>query len=261
MRILLTNDDGIDAPGLAALYEALTGLGDVVTVAPMTAQSATGHGVTLHRPVAVEERPHGWAVDGRPADCVKLGLHAIFEHIDGVDDFDLVVSGMNAGANVGVNVLYSGTVGAAREANLSGVPAIACSLHLKDWDVDAAQWARAAGHARRAIDRVLAGPLDAQTLMNINVPVLDGDAEPAEGFAVVPASLSPMNIRYEPGTDDAGRTTYRRLGSMSFREDRPDTDVSELFAKRITLTPLRFDTTCPDATARWREALAAESPA
>ena len=228
VRILLTNDDGIDAPGLAALRTALLDLGEVVTVAPSRAQSATGHAATFHRAMTVEQRPDGWAVDGRPADCVRLGLCAIFKDTD-AEPFDLVVSGMNAGANLGVNVLYSGTVGAAREANLCGVPSIAVSLHLKDWDVDGAQWDRAAAHARAAIDRVLEQPLDAQTLMNINVPVLDEDSEPRPGLAVVPASLSAMNKDYERKVDAEGRVTYHVGSTMTFLDDLPGTDVEAVF--------------------------------
>ncbi len=254
MRILLTNDDGIDAPGLEALRHALTDLGEVVTVAPLRAQSATGQGATFHRPIAVEERPDGWAVDGRPADCVRLALCAIFKDRQ-ARPFDLVVSGMNAGANLGVNVFYSGTVGAAREANLCGVPAVAVSLHLKAWDIDAAQWARAAGHARAAIDRVLAGPLDARTLMNINVPVLDDGAEPKSGLALVPASLSAMGVDYEQGQDEQGRVTYRVGSTMTFAQDLPNTDVKAVFDRRVTLSPLGFDTNAQDALERWRGVL------
>ncbi len=257
MRILLTNDDGIDAPGLSALRHALAGLGDVVTVAPARAQSATGHGATFHRPVGVEERPDGWAIDGRPADCVRLGLSALFKNTD-APPFDLVVSGMNAGANLGVNVFYSGTVGAAREANLCGVPAVAVSLHLKAWDIDAAQWARAAGHARAAIDRVLESPPDPSVVMNINVPVLDGGAEPQPGLAVMPASLSPMGVDYTRGRDAEGRTTYRVTSTMTFLQDQPGTDVEAVFNRRVTLSPLGFDTNSTPALTRWRRRLSAD---
>jgi len=262
VRILLTNDDGIDAPGLAALRRALSDLGEVVTVAPLRAQSATGHAATFHRPLTVDERPDGWAVDGRPADCVRLGLFALFgehDHSPATPPFDLVVSGMNAGANLGVNVLYSGTVGAAREANLCGLPSIAVSLHLKNWHIDADQWARAATHARMAIDHVLGGPLDARTLMNINVPVLDDGAEPRPGLAVVPASLSAMGVEYERREGGGGRVTYRVTSTMTFLDDLPGTDVEAVFDRRVTLTPLRFDTNCPDALARWRAATGADT--
>ena len=247
MRILLTNDDGIDAPGLAALHRAVASLGEVHVIAPAEVQSATSHAVTLHRPVTVEKKGLGYAVHGRPADCVKLGVHAL---IDG--PIDLVISGMNSGANVGINVLYSGTVGAAREANFNGLPGIAVSLHIGDWDHN--HWDRAAAHARRAIDAVLAAPrsLDARTLININVPVLDGDAEP-RGLRVAPASLCSMVVEYRRDTDDQGRSTFQVCNSMNFADRGGETDVQALYERYVTLTPLHFDTTCADSTRAWAE--------
>src|SRR5438132_12896069 len=132
MRILLTNDDGIYAPGLRALLPELRRLGEVVVVAPATEQSAVGHSVTLTTPLIVQEvldeerRPLGWAVEGRPADCVKLALRELLP-----EPPDLVVSGLNAGANAGINVLYSGTVAAAIEAAFFRRTSIACSLEYQ----------------------------------------------------------------------------------------------------------------------------------
>src|SRR5215212_6903919 len=153
MNILLTNDDGIMAPGIVAMYRELTKLGDVHVVAPETVQSATGHGITLTSPlltsrVTIENAFTGTAVDGRPADCVKLAVAQLLPR-----EPDLVVSGMNAGANVGVNVIYSGTVAAAIEAAFLGLPAIAVSLHLRS-DVQT-DYDRAAGYAVRTIDLIL----------------------------------------------------------------------------------------------------------
>ena len=130
--ILLTNDDGIRAPGLVAMYRALAGLGEIHVVAPETVQSATGHGITLSAPlltqrVTVEDAFTGTSVDGRPADCVKLAVAKLLPRPP-----DLVVSGMNSGANVGINVIYSGTVAAAIEAAFLGLPAIAVSLYLRN---------------------------------------------------------------------------------------------------------------------------------
>ena len=131
MLILLTNDDGISAPGLVALYRELLELGEVEVVAPATVQSATGHGITLSTPLLttrmnVENAFTGIAVEGRPADCVKLAVSQIVKRAP-----DLVVSGMNSGANVGINVIYSGTVAAAIEAAFLGLPSMAVSLHLR----------------------------------------------------------------------------------------------------------------------------------
>src|SRR6187549_1712422 len=131
MRILLTNDDGIMAPGIVALYRELVTIGEVSVIAPEQVQSATGHGITLTTPlltssVTVENGFTGIAVDGRPADCVKLAVAKLLPRTP-----DLVISGMNSGANVGINVIYSGTVAAAIEAAFLGLPSIAVSLYLK----------------------------------------------------------------------------------------------------------------------------------
>src|SRR5437868_14256321 len=129
VRILLTNDDGIYAPGLRALRPELQKLGEVVVVAPAAEQSAVGHSVTLTTPLVVQEvldeqrNPLGWAVEGRPADCVKLALRELLE-----EPPDVLVSGLNAGSNAGINVLYSGTVAAAIEGAFLRVTSIACSL-------------------------------------------------------------------------------------------------------------------------------------
>ena len=198
MRILLTNDDGIHAPGLAALHRVIRHLGDVHVVAPASVQSATSHAITFHRPMAtthevvaapvkagVEEHNFkGIAVDGRPADCVKLAVAELVPQ-----PIDLVISGMNAGANVGINVIYSGTVAAAREAAFLGIPAIAVSLHLSaesdnDFDTAAAQ-------VKPIIESIVANPLDPHTLLTINLPrTLPG--EPPLGVRVVPISTSPL---------------------------------------------------------------------
>src|SRR5947209_1676454 len=159
MLILLTNDDGIRAPGLVAMYHQLTSLGDVRVVAPATVQSAAGHGVTLSSPiltseVRVEGAFTGIAVDGRPADCVKLAVSKLLPRPP-----DLVVSGINSGANVGINVIYSGTVAAAIEGAFLGLPAIALSLYLRDYNQS--DYARAAIWGRQTIEQILAAGLRA----------------------------------------------------------------------------------------------------
>ncbi len=253
MRILLTNDDGIDAPGLAAMYEAIAAMGDVQVVAPAKVQSATSHAITFHRPIHVKEKTvdlpgggsfTGMAVDGRPADCVKLAL----DHLT-PGPVDLVISGMNAGANVGINVIYSGTVAAAREAAFIGVPAIAVSLHLGDRT--AIRWSLAAAHARRAIDRVLLGPFQRHALININVPILDHRDEP-RGMKVARISTSSMVTEYEiePQGDDTH--TYQVCNGMTFREVADDTDARALLDGYLTLTPLHFDLTDTEQLAAWR---------
>ena len=149
MRILLTNDDGITAPGLAAMYRSLSRLGQVHVVAPMDGQSAIGHAVTIYQPIVTRKQTvvtefgdqfEGVAVEGRPADCVKLAINYLLD-----EPVDLVVSGMNEGVNMGINVLYSGTVAAAREGAIQGVRSIAVSLFIGDRKQT--RWLDAADHA------------------------------------------------------------------------------------------------------------------
>eukprot|EP00752_Nemacystus_decipiens_P015698 g14011.t1 len=250
MKILLTNDDGIEAAGLHAVYDAIQGLGDVQVVAPARVQSATSHAITLHRPMAVTpyacEKFSGFAVDGRPADCVKLALAEL------VGPVDLVISGINHGANVGINVHYSGTVGAAREAAFQGVSAIALSLHLGDKTQD--HYVRAAGHARRAIDAVLRVGIDAGVLVNVNVPILDEGAEPV-GMKAVPLNASPMHDRFNKATDREGNTTYQARDAMAFSDRGAGTDVDTLYAKYITLTPLHYEQTDAAGLSRLQSSL------
>jgi 5'-nucleotidase len=238
MRILLTNDDGITAPGMRAMHRALDGLGELTVVAPAKVQSATSHAVTFHRAIEVawhaDEHLAGWAVDGRPADCVKLALTELLEQPP-----DLVVSGMNAGANIGVNVLYSGTVAAAREAAMVGLPAVAVSLHLRQWD--ATRWGAGAAQAREAIDGLVGAGLLPGELMNVNVPVTD-DGEAPAGTAVVPLCMSPIADAYRRSESD-GRTSYEACGGLKFRERSEGTDVAMLMQRYLTITPMHADLT------------------
>jgi 5'-nucleotidase len=256
MRILLTNDDGIAAPGLTALFRAIRDLGDVQVVAPATVQSAMSHAVTFHRPIATrkhvesaegEDLFDGIAVAGSPADCVKLALATLLP-----EPIDLVVSGMNSGANVGVNVIYSGTVAAAMEAAFLGVPAIAVSLHIGDWDN--IQYPAAAAHARTVIDRILAGPVEPHTVLNVNVPILD-HGEP-RGVRVVPISKSPLLDAYDHHEHDDGGRHYQARSSMTFHDMPANTDVEALFDRYITVTPLHFDLTRHDLLAGWEKFMA-----
>src|SRR5919206_4234402 len=173
MRFLLTNDDGIYAPGLRALRHDLLKLGEVTVVAPATEQSAAGHSVTLLNPLLVSEVFEdngktfiGWAVEGRPADCVKLALLELLP-----DPPDVIISGMNAGSNAGINVLYSGTVAAAIEAAFYHFTAIAVSLEsTKPKPLD---FPRAADLARRVIEQILAQQPPEGALFNVNIPSFD----------------------------------------------------------------------------------------
>jgi 5'-nucleotidase len=250
MLILLTNDDGIMAPGIVAMYRELVKLGDVHVVAPETVQSATGHGITLTTPlltskVTIENAFTGVAVDGRPADCVKLAVAQLLPR-----EPDLVVSGMNAGANVGINVIYSGTVAAAVEAAFLGLPAIAVSLHLRS-DVQT-DYRRAAQMSLTAIRAVMEAGLKGGEVVSINIPGLRSDEQPA-GMKVVRQCTRPFIDQYERRTDPRGREYFWNSSVFSLGNTEDDTDVAALRDKYICITPLQFDLTHHHMTERWRE--------
>lgn len=264
MRILLTNDDGIDAPGIEALYAALQGLGDVVAIAPRTVQSATSHGITFHQPlmteeVAVNERMRGIAVDGRPADCVKLALRALWHERFGPRSRpDLTVSGLNAGANVGINIIYSGTVAAAVESAFLGVPAIAASLHIGG---AVPCFARAAEIARHAIDRILEHDLDAHSVINVNVPRTESPDAPIPPLRVVAMNAAPGTDAYERRVSPGGQTYYWSSGSgMAFAHTAPESDVEALSEGYVTVTPLTYALTDHARLTTWRERLEPRAP-
>jgi 5'-nucleotidase len=251
MLILLTNDDGITAPGIVAMYRELTRMGEVIVVAPETTQSATGHGITLDTPlltskVTIENAFTGTAVDGRPADCVKLAFAQLLPRQP-----DLVVSGINAGANVGINVIYSGTVAAAIEAAFLGAPAIATSLFLRNQvPVD---FARAAAISRSAIELILARGLPAGQVANINVPALAAHESPA-GIRIVRQCTRPWVDQYERRQDPRGRDYYWNSSVFTLGETEADTDVAALRDKYVSITPLQFDLTQHAVLKQWKSA-------
>jgi 5'-nucleotidase len=240
VRILLTNDDGIYAPGLRALRPELRKLGEVVVVAPATEQSAVGHSVTLTTPLVVQEvldegqKPLGWAVEGRPADCVKLALRELLP-----EPPDLIVSGLNAGSNAGINVLYSGTVAAAIEGAFFRCTSIACSLeYTRARPLD---FPRAAELARRVIEQILAHRPAAGSLFNVNIPSLERG--PVRGIRVVPQNVAPYVETYDRRTDPRGRVYFWTNPGFCCPEPHPDTDVTALAEGYITVTPLQFNLT------------------
>jgi 5'-nucleotidase len=280
MRILLCNDDGIHSPGLLAIYDALTDrhghfgapfAREVLPIAPFTVQSATGHGITYRTPLIVKDlqvAPHlrGLAVDGRPADCIKLGLASLWPERFGKGARpDLVISGINLGANVGINVLYSGTCAAALEAAFLGVPAIALSLTLGQGQP---AWTTAAFHARTAIERLIGRPttktlstaLPAHACLNINLPITERDSAPNPRH--LPAlTVCPMNVhglvdKYTKHHNPLGETYYWSAGTpMEFHGSEPGKDVDEVSRGRITITPLRYDLTDSAKLDAWTQRL------
>jgi 5'-nucleotidase len=239
VRILLTNDDGIYAPGLRALRRELQKLGDVTVAAPATEQSAVGHSITLLTPLVVQEifdedkQFLGWAVEGRPADCVKLALTELLR-----EPPDLVVSGMNAGSNAGINVLYSGTVAAAVEGAFFRHTSIAVSLEYKKPKLD---FPRAAAIARNVIEQVLARQPGPGSLTNINIPSLDKG--PIKGIRTVAQNTIPYNERYDRRVDPRGRTYFWTSPGYTCPDPHPESDVAALAEGFITVTPLQFNLT------------------
>src|SRR6185437_11893598 len=238
MLILLTNDDGIRAPGLVAIYRELTALGEVHVVAPETVQSATGHGITLSTPlltsrVTVEDAFTGTAVDGRPADCVKLAVAKILPRQP-----DLVISGINSGANVGINVIYSGTVAAAIEAAFLGLPAIAVSLYLRnEIPLD---YPRTAGLGMSVIRQILDAGLRGGQVVSVNIPPLRKGESPT-GVRVVRQCTNAWLDTYEQRNDPRGRAYFWNSTVFSLGNTDQDTDVAALRDGYITVTPLQFD--------------------
>ena len=244
MLILLTNDDGIYAPGLAAIECELRQLGEVVVVAPATEQSGVGHSITYLTPLIVKEvfrgeggadgdRRWGWAVEGSPADCVKIGIHQLCSRPP-----DLVISGINSGLNAGINVLYSGTVAAAIEGAFFGLTSVAVSLEFSEQ----ADFARAAVLAREAIEQILANKGASPQLYNLNIP-LAALAAARPNVRVVPMGLERTGEQYEKRIDPRGRSYFWAVSDRSEPSGEQETDVSALRKGAITLTPLDFDLT------------------
>lgn len=241
MRVLLTNDDGIYAPGLRALRKELLELGSVTVVAPATEQSAAGHSVTLLTPLLVNEVFDdedgksfvGWAVEGRPADCVKLALLELLP-----EPPDVIISGMNAGSNAGINVLYSGTVAAAIEGAFYRHTAIAVSL---EYDKKIYDFPKGAQYARKVIEQILAHEPPPGSLFNVNLPVLERG--PIRGVKVLPQNVSPYTETFDRRVNPRGRTYFWMNPEFVCPDPHPDSDVSALAEGYITVTPLQFDLT------------------
>lgn len=191
MKILLTNDDGIDAAGLAALFQALRQFGEIVTAAPCDAHSGCGHRVTTTQPIRVIARgADRFAVHGTPADCVRIGLHTL------APQADWVLAGLNEGGNLGADVYHSGTVAAVREAVLHGRPGLAVSqYHKRGWTID---WERATRWTERVLAELLSQPWVPGTFWNINLPHLPPDSpDPEVVFCPLEAAPLPLSFRQE----------------------------------------------------------------
>ena len=233
MRILVSNDDGYNASGIEALAGALKGLGDITVVAPETNCSGASNSLTLNRPLSVRQAPNGYFfVNGTPSDCVHIAL-------TGMLDFrpDLVVSGINNGANMGDDTLYSGTVAAATEGYLFGIPAIAFSLAKKGWE----HLDTAARIARQVVELQLSQPLNKNVLLNVNIPAVPFEA--LQGLQVTRLGKRHPSEPVVKSSTPYGDPVYW-IGPVGMVSDSAtDTDFGAIERNAVSITPLRLDLT------------------
>jgi len=230
-HILVTNDDGIQAPGLRALVEAMKTLGQVTVIAPSTERSAAAQSLTLRQPIYCDQIAEGeYAVEGTPADAMILAFHTLLQ-----EKPDLVVSGINRGGNLGENIFYSGTVGAAMEAAINRVPAIAVSVAHRQADFD---FAPAARFTRAIAPLIMKEGLPPGVLLNINVP------QPWSGAVRFTRQSSKITRNVlKPGTDPRGRDYYWLSEQQRIEGVEPDTDIAAIRERAISITPLVLDHT------------------
>ncbi|HXX99275.1 MAG TPA: 5'/3'-nucleotidase SurE [Candidatus Limnocylindrales bacterium] len=247
-NILLTNDDGYQAEGLQTLAEELADFATVSIVAPSREQSGTAQSLTLRQPIVcnkIGERE--WAIDGTPADCVIVALHKLLP-----EKPDLMISGINHGANLGENAYYSGTVGAAREGALHHIPSVAVSLYSKKENVKFEHSARV---ARAAAELILKEGLPDQVLLNINVP------EPwSGGVKFTRQSKKITRNQLSEGKDPRGRTYFWLFEQRIDKDVEPDTDYAAIFAGAVSITPLHLDPTHTESLnhlSRWAKKIGA----
>lgn len=252
MRILLSNDDGVHAPGLRFLYEELKRLGQVTVVAPLEEKSTTGHSLTIHKPLRILDiGGNFYGVSGSPADCVYVGIREIMRKTP-----DLVVSGINRGANMGQDVYYSGTVSAAREACILGIPAMAVSLDVNFNRVHTRKSEeklnyRTAGRvAVQVLEKLKELPLPYHTLFNLNVP--DVAFSRVKGI-----KYTRSGFRYYSGSvirrrDHRGKNYFWVGGQYKGFKEEKETDCYEVHHGFASLTPLKIDTTDTATLASWR---------
>jgi 5'-nucleotidase len=236
MRILISNDDGIHAPGLIELVKALNGLGEIWVVAPDREQSAVGHSITMSDPIRLYPlklnlADHAFAISGTPADCVKLALTELMPGRP-----DLVVSGINRGENTGISVIYSGTVSAATEGTINGIPSLAVSLD----SFTSTDYEYAGRVARRFAEMTLEYGLPDGTLLNINVPSLP--MEEIKGVRVVRQGRARFQETFLERDDPRGRRYYWMDGDKVAHTET-DTDGAALKEGYIAVTPIHLDLT------------------
>jgi 5'-nucleotidase len=238
MNILITNDDGINSAGLITLAQEMSKIADVTVVAPDRERSATAHAITMHKPLRVEKvdipncKALGWMINGTPSDCVKLALEALLDFTP-----DLVLSGINSGPNLGTDVIYSGTVSAAIEAALSGVPSIALSI-AGHGNV---RFDHAANFTKKLCLEILDQEFPKDSLLNVNIPSVEWEA--MEGVAITHLGTIRYKNSFDRRVDPRGRVYYWLAGEVIDNIHDKGSDVWAVKNNYISITPILFDLT------------------
>ncbi len=235
--ILITNDDGIYAPGILKLKEALLDLGEVFVVAPLVEKSAVGHAITLSDPLRVIEVERdgnffGYAVNGTPADCVKLGGRCLLPRKP-----DIVVSGINQGPNTATNIIYSGTVSAAAEGTIMGIPSVAVSIA----SFTKPEFDFAARFTRELAEKVLEKGLPEGTLLNVNVPAVAEDQ--IQGVVVTKQGKGRYEEAFDKRIDPNNRVYYWLTGKRMILDNGNDIDDLVVMQNKVSITPIHYDLT------------------
>jgi len=235
--ILLTNDDGVTAMGLSAVRDAFRGAEEVVIVAPEAEQSGAAHSITLHLPLRVrklmqKDEFFGYAVNGSPADCVKIAVRELLPEMP-----EAVISGINYGSNLGVNVFYSGTVAGALEGAMFGLPSFAFSLDLGE----TLDFSAAAGVVRTVFAHFRNKPMPRGTLLNVNIPALPADR--IRGIQITRMSRAGYDERFEKRFDPRGNVYYWISGRIDSTDVTEGTDVHAVRNGFVSVTPLHYDLT------------------
>ncbi len=247
--ILVTNDDGVTAPGIRSLIEAVQDLGKVIVVAPDSPQSGMGHAVSITKPLRLDRvdvfddlNIEAWQSSGTPVDCVKLAHDVVLHRKP-----DLCVSGINHGSNASINVIYSGTMSAAMEAAIEGIPSAGFSLQDFNFDAD---FSVAKKVARDVVQRMLQERMPDNFLLNVNIPKVT--AENFKGTKICRQADARWAENFEHRKDPRGRAYYWMTGKFENRDQGEDTDIAALNAGYASIVPVRFDLT-DEHMKRWLE--------
>jgi 5'-nucleotidase len=241
MHILVTNDDGVNAPGLLALAQEMNTLGKVSILAPDRNWSISGHVKTIDRPLRVRkirlsDEIYAYASDGAPSDCVALAISGFYD-----EKIDLIVSGINPYANLGHDVTYSGTVTAAMESAIWGIPAVAVSLDSPDNYPDIVDYGPAARVARQVVQATVQNGLASNVLLNVNVPFLSDDE--IKGYRITRMGLRVYHDKLDRRVDPRGKPYYWTAGDLPTGVPERGTDIGALADGYVSITPIQLDLT------------------